>query len=47
MWCGKTAQGSISQRHLPGKKLKKPNKKTSEHGTAGISESGFGQLPHA
>ena len=28
-------------------KIKKPNKKTSGHGTAGISESGSGQLPYA
>ena len=28
-------------------KIKKPNKKTSVHGTAGISESRPGQLPYA
>ena len=43
MWCGKTAQGSVSQRYLPEKKIKK----TSGHGTAGISESGSEQLPYA
>ena len=42
MWCGKTTQGFVSQRHLPEKKIEKPNKKTSGHGIAGISESGSG-----
>ena len=30
-----------------GEKIKKPNKKKSGHGTAGISESGSGQLLYA
>ena len=48
MWCGRQAQVSVSQRHMPEKKkLKKQLKKTG-HGTAGISESGPGlQLPYA
>ena len=48
VWCGKTAQGSVSQWHLPEKKIKKTNNRTNGHGTAGISESGSGQLlPYA
>ena len=30
MWCEKTAQVSVSQQHLPEKKIKKPNEKQAD-----------------
>ena len=40
MWCGKTAQGFVSQRLIY--VYRRKHKITSGHGTAGISESGSG-----
>ena len=42
----KTVQVSVSQRHIPEKKIKNQTKKTSGHDPTGVSESGSGYQLH-